>query len=367
MNIYKIFTRGCILLYSPFICAQWGIVKVPVANAIMTQAPGIYDESSIATFYRNIPLSVEAGGYPRAHQLLFNEKVEVIRTTPLELLVNLKTVVFETSDVTRGVQSRVWVLREDIALDDESHLPGLTHYSFPPPLYEACNDDVIVLLLPWQCPQTQHIYSAGTRFVHDKKNDTLCSYGIALRDWQHKKQVYTLVPKSLSRIESRATKKNAQNRFIHLLRLWLMQAGDRCIPYVWGGSSLVHFYDSTPPFEKIMIGEGEYQRKETHRPHTGFDCSEMILRAAQICGIPYFYKTSSLIAKYLPQVSIHEAVREGDIIWYPGHVMVVSDAKEHKMIEARGYANGYGKIHEVSLNTIFHDITSYDQLLSWSH
>jgi hypothetical protein len=88
----------------------------------------------------------------------------------------------------------------------------------------------------------------------------------------------------------------------------------------------------------------------------------MILCAAQIAGLPYYCKNSHVIAKTLRPLNSGEKIEEGDIIWYSGHVMVVSDAKKNLVIEAIGYDSGYGRVHEISIDRVFQGIHNFDGL-----
>jgi hypothetical protein len=81
-----------------------------------------------------------------------------------------------------------------------------------------------------------------------------------------------------------------------------------------------------------------------------------------LAGIPYFYKNSLTIAKHLAPLNKKETISEGDIIWLPGHVMVVSSLKDNLLVEARHYSHGYGKVHEIPLSHQFKNINSYEQL-----
>jgi len=58
------------------------------------------------------------------------------------------------------------------------------------------------------------------------------------------------------------------------------------------------------------------------------------------------------MASQLEPLKQGEKIREGDLIWIPGHVMVVASLPNNTIIEARGYRAGYGKIHELPLNKL---------------
>ena len=95
----------------------------------------------------------------------------------------------------------------------------------------------------------------------------------------------------------------------------------------------------------------------------GFDCSNLILRAAQISQIPYFFKNTTTLKKNLKTISPNEKLEAGDLIWVPGHVIVVADLDKNTIIESRSYSHGYGKIQEIPLNEEFKNINTFEDLL----
>lgn len=88
----------------------------------------------------------------------------------------------------------------------------------------------------------------------------------------------------------------------------------------------------------------------------------MILRGAQLCGIPYFFKNSTTLAQNLTPLQKNEDLENGDLIWFLGHVIIISDVKNNLVVEARGYEHSYGRVHEASLKTQFNNISTYEDL-----
>lgn len=43
--------------------------------------------------------------------------------------------------------------------------------------------------------------------------------------------------------------------------------------------------------------------------------------------------------------------------------MVIANISRNTVIEARGYAHGYGKLQEISLDTMFHNVSTFRELL----
>ena len=87
------------------------------------------------------------------------------------------------------------------------------------------------------------------------------------------------------------------------------------------------------------------------------------MRAAQICGIPYAYKNTITAAKNLRKIDTFETVQEGDLLWVPGGLLVISDIAHNRILGVLGYQFGYGKIVELKLSQLFNDITTYEELL----
>ena len=130
------------------------------------------------------------------------------------------------------------------------------------------------------------------------------------------------------------------------------------IPYVWGGFSFTDTIKTTSCF---------LLKDETTSPKTGLDCVGIIARVAQIYGIPYFYKNTTTIKQCLTPLARNSKLMTGDIIWVPGHVMIVADLTNHTLIEARGYDHGYGKVQEIPLNEEFKGINTYRDLIDAYH
>ncbi len=107
-----------------------------------------------------------------------------------------------------------------------------------------------------------------------------------------------------------------------------------------------------------------WQRPTDEYPASGADCSGMLLTAAQSAGISYFSKnTKALVHDHGKLLKKGEKIEKGDLIYYFGHVMVVSDLEKSLLIEAIGYEAGYGKVQEISLAQAFSHIKTYDDLM----
>ncbi|MCH9632174.1 MAG: hypothetical protein S4CHLAM6_05030 [Chlamydiae bacterium] len=148
-----------------------------------------------------------------------------------------------------------------------------------------------------------------------------------------------------------------------MLRLWAYQK-DGAIPYVLGGWSWTVTCNNDD-FEILQESETEYsihRKKWKHSSKSGFDCMGIIGRAAQVCDIPFYIKNTTTLLKDLKALEKSDQVSEGDMIWYPGHVMVVSSVKKGLVIEAVGYERGDGKVEEHSIEKVFQDVHSFEEL-----
>ncbi|HLB41037.1 MAG TPA: hypothetical protein VJJ83_04555, partial [Candidatus Babeliales bacterium] len=112
-----------------------------------------------------------------------------------------------------------------------------------------------------------------------------------------------------------------------------------------------------------QLGQPLYQRQNyLVCPQTGYDCSCLISRAAQIVGWPYFYKNSATAERNLTAITALNQLAPGDLLWHAGHIMVVSDVEQGLLIEARGYSQGFGCLHEIPLSRIYVGIKTYAEL-----
>jgi len=149
-----------------------------------------------------------------------------------------------------------------------------------------------------------------------------------------------------------------------------MSSKGQVVPYVWGGMSppwgtslADNQFEETEAIYGAKPGTAFTRQDGNAYPKTGFDCSGIILRAAQACGIPYFFKNTTTAGKHLRTLADDEALEDGDLILIPGHIMVISDVEKNMLIDSCGYASGFGCVREIELNKVFRDIATYDELI----
>ena len=348
---------------------QKAVVCVPVADLIGQPLSTIYAEKNSSEAYQS--LAVCSGklnttkSCPRLHQLLYNDIVEIIKTEKNEAYIKISQAFFITPSSSTP-QNCYWTLKSNLKTFDELHNNNISTNHIPIALNfndtTNNNKNIITLTQPHYDPHTQVMFSAGTRFVqipsHTKKK-----VKVYVIDYNTLQMHHITLPSEKCVFSSTQTKEVCIQSFITLLQKWAHQQ-QGFIPYVWGGTSFT--YTNNTPFQEITHNNPSpysfYQyNNDAHLFKHGFDCSGLILRAAQIVGIPYFYKNTTTIKKYLSPLTPDTPLSNGDLILIK-HVIVVSDIEKNLLIEARGYEHGYGKLHETTLSTVFDGINTYAEL-----
>lgn len=336
------------------------VIKVPVADMLQKSASRYVRLGKIRTLYQTLPLSCEGKSCAckRIHQCLMGD-----------MLCESECGAFECS----GVLPDAWY-----GFDENTGKPMTTFYTWaantvslksllehgvsldalPPPRFIQ-SDHVLALVEPWHDSKRAITYSAGTRFVRLPAHDNADTYAVWSIDFDHFVAYRSHIPKKFCLIDMPRSSAEKRSLFITILERWVNQHGG-IIPYVLGGSSFVGLYDQEHPF---WLTRRVWMRKESKQPHTGFDCSELIWRAASLAGISYFYKNTAMLARFLQPLRPNQSIAQGDLIWVPGHVMVISDITHNKLIEAAGYKAGYGKVQSLRLDQRFKNIATYGDLV----
>jgi hypothetical protein len=298
---------------------------------------------------------------PRMHQILYNEIVTVLEEQNDKVLVKVSNLFFSTPS---GKKCSYWTLKKNLMALQVIKKNGYPLINIPRPRSFDKEDSkaevqTVVLIWPFTDQKTAITFSAGTRFVAAEESVDTKSITVYAFDPTKLQQRLLHIPKELCVIEKKRSKKESLELFLQIVRSWTRE-NDGFIPYVWGGSSFTYVCKENS-FNKT--NEGAYERKDSKGdPHSGFDCSGLISRAAQIAGIPFYFKNSHTIINYLQPLKVNDRLENGDIISYRGHVLLVSDTKQNKIIEAVGYTLGHGKVQELPLNDVFKHITTFDQL-----
>ncbi len=351
----------------------WALVKVPSTDLSLGRLSR--SQSSPYAYYNGFPCAPNKGPSSclRFHQLKFNELVKV--RTRLEHEVECEVQHFFYRGHDKKEYKTAWVLKRDLVFLHD--LPSKALLSHIPPSYKRndhvsrYNKNVLTLTAPWADQRSGHTFSAGTRFVRCPSKDTKDSYSIFVIAGESLKSFVRNVPRSLAVVTYPHNETAAAACFVRLLKSWAHERGG-IIPYVFGGCS---YNGKIIPRGFSLVshgsssGEVSYWQRNNLQPQSlsGFDCSSMILCAAQICGIPYFYKNSFTLCYAMDMLKKDEKLQNGDIIWYWGHVMVVSDVKKNLLIEAVGYDVGYGRVHEICIDKVFKQISTYPELIAAYH
>lgn len=356
------------------------MVIVPVADLVGAPIQTFYLGKTIKESYAKIGYCGAAPkptqGTPRIHQLLLHQLVEIVSENGDEVCIIIPQVFFITH-AHHKPQAMYWTLKKNLISLEKlgkqkanlEKVPQGPSYKNPHDINNTPN--TVVLLKPFFDPITNQTLSAGTRFMvdTDKKSDNLWAVFVYDRKVSGFKTSY--IPRDRASLVSVRSPQEAIACFVILLKQWA-HCHTGPIPYVWGGCSFTHCCNHPFKETKKRLANGSmiavYARPDcSESPISGFDCAGLITLAAQICGIPYYFKNTYTLAHYLKSLSIDQHLQEGDLIWIPGHVMIVSDISHNKIIEARGYPSNYGIVHEIPLQEIFKGIKTYQDLIKAYH
>jgi hypothetical protein len=349
------------------------IVVVPVADLMGQPFGHLHNEKS----YNSIALCGKKGSFacPRINQLLFHEIVTIIGHQHDEIHIKIPHMFFETAQSSTKIDS-YWTLKKNVIPLSKLHDMGVDIQKLPHPIsYHSpanqTDQTIAVLTQPYYDPLTRIHFSAGTRFVVDKPQRSPQFIMV----WAYHPRKYTihkmgLPVTSVTIINPTISHDEQRKLMVQTARQWARTNKKGFIPYVWGGCSFSNV--CTDPMISEQHGRDIFNAPITFYtralyssgPFSGFDCAGLIIRAAQAAGIPYFYKNTTTLEKYLKPITTINDLKTGDIIWLPGHVMMVADLKNNTLIEARGYGDGYGKVHEITLKSLFNHINTYADLIN---
>jgi len=367
------FFSAFLVFCSDSIDAKKALIIVPIADL----AGKPLTNSEILFNYDTIPLAAgsarESRSCPRLHQLLFNEIVDIIEEQPQEVRIAIPNVYYLIPQSTEP-QTNYWTQKKNCIPLEILKQKRVNLRKIPIPIkfnnkeFIQSQSNNITLLVPWIEPSTKKRFSAGTRFVLTPQQKNNGHYNVYILDTANFSFKEVMIPKKLCLVPGNP-RSNAERiaLFVQLLQKWA-HPDNGFIPYVWGGCSFINVYHNDS-FTKHEINNKEklsyFSREDIIHSNikNGFDCSGLIVRAAQACGIPYFFKNTTTLANKLTTLQKGETLQEGDLIWIPGHVMAVASIPNNTIIEARGYRSGYGKVHELPLNKLFKDCESYNDLI----
>jgi hypothetical protein len=402
-----------ILTINNFMPGSLAIVQVPVADLLWESAQDLaYGQANISgplTIYNNLGLG--DSNCLRAYQLLLHETVLILEERGAEVKIAVPHIFYLAGSKYEPAQrahknlnlnnnlianlehldqeylNSFWTLKTNLIPVESLLNLGIDLNNLPTPInfknnlkelsLAACNVNTATLIKSVLDPVTKQGYSVGTRFKFSGENlgnsvNMLNLPAPELLVWslENSNNIPKLTPFALpadSYITYSFKSFTKQKRdFVNLIKSWA-NLNTGFVPYVYSGASLIN----TCPMGQCpirsssnILGQPGYMRENyTQEPSVGLDCSCLISRAAQIVGIPYFYKNSATIERNLVEIQDLADLEAGDIIWHTGHVMVISDVAQGLMVEARGYRQGFGCLHEVPISKIFYGVNSYADLL----
>jgi cell wall-associated NlpC family hydrolase len=309
--------------------------------------------------YNNLPVaSADLHACPRLHQLLFNEIVDIIKETDDEYHISIPHLFFITQ-TNKKPHCSYWVEKKHIVplnaikKHEQQYIPESIDFRNN----KNSNQKIITLIKPLFCKKMNITFSVGTRFVlHVEKPSQYIAYAY---DPKQKQFIDLCMNKSYAMPSQQKNKELALQTYAKLLKSWANMPG--YTPYIWGGCSLTT-QNKTDIFSLKSQTKNYVIKDDSNIYKHGFDCAGLITRAAQAAGLPYYYKNTTTLAHYLKPIQQKDKMRDGDLIWIPGHVMAIGSLKDNTVIEARHYSHGYGKLHEIPLQEIFKSIKTFEQL-----
>jgi cell wall-associated NlpC family hydrolase len=340
------------------------VTIVPVADLV--GKPLKINSMIPVPWYNTLPFQASDDSCPRIHQLIFNEIVTIVEEQGEEICVQVTNIFYE-QPTSSFKNDTYWTLRKNVIALAELHKKGIDSgiipqpLSYKKPLTPHQQKNIATLKLPWHDSITHTHFSVGTRFVIE----SLHKYSVKVSLIHPHKLIATTIeiPREYVSLSTPTIDKHkAQKDFVTLVTTWARQGS---IPYVWGGISFTtlcpeeSWHKVQLPSKRVLYERPGYQ---TSGPKTGFDCTGLIARAAQICNIPYYFKNTNTLIKYLKPLDEHSALANGDLLWFPGHVLIITDMHKGLFVEARGYAHGFGKVQEIPFSHVFQDIRSAHDL-----
>lgn len=339
---------------------------IPVADVVGTPLDTI-------DMYHQLPWDYigSTENCPRLDQLLLHEQVTVLNERDGQACIELPTSIFY-DQITNEMSSLFWVPITTLTRLSREN-------SNKTPSYDTASgkftNHVVTLAQPWYDTKLQQTLSAGTNFVvinaapplpiQKKLAHTLpvWRYNNAVQRYEHiELPTASILDQSIKR-----THQEQRKLMVHIARTIVRGMGK--VPYTWGGASYtVRYNPMIWTTASSTIGPSNNLVRIIDIPiipvvKTGFDCSGLIRRTARMAGIPIHAKNSTTLKMTLESLKTGEQLEIGDIIFIPGHVMIVSDIAQAKLIEARGALHDYGYVHEIPLSHEFKDVTSYEQLI----
>lgn len=355
-RVFLVFILFCVKLFP----GCHGLCIVPVADLLKKSAAQTFKNfSNIEQAYKSLLMGDT--NCKREYQILYNELVEIIQIQGNEVQIRVPHIIYYDEEL--NVYTNVyWTLLSNLVCIDQLKLKSFNLKKIPEEISfsQKLKPDYSVVVLNQPFFYSDDLsFSVGTRFKAKKKTLNLEYISCYAIDKNSNEIILQIPRNKLNFYKDESVDKRISN-FVSLLRSWAnLDAG--FIPYLYSGSSYIYAYKK----DEILKRESDntfYKDELKVYPYVGFDCSCIISRGAQICNLPYFYKDSITLQRNLVSFNDFNKLKDGDIIWFPGHVVIVSDIKNNLVLEARGYASGFGRVHECHISKMFENINNYEDL-----
>lgn len=216
------------------------------------------------------------------------------------------------------------------------------------------NAHIITLLFPWRG------YSIGTQFVAQNFKKTDEYHPIIIPDFDNNTIKEDIIPNSMT-TES-LKNEDPKLRFAECVKEIVAKTvslSHYTIPYVWGGTSFITNHNDHPFVLNPDDGNWHLNRIDQTLPYSGFDCSGLIWRVLNMLDqINHPWRNTYEMAAKLKPVDLYSKLQNGDLLWFPRHIAVITNKDKGKIIEARGYALGHGKVQKIKIEEYLATINS---------
>jgi len=348
--------KTCILLFVINLVVmrlqtQEAVCIVPVTDLLGGNT--CQDDPTTYAIYQNLPLNGPADQVKRIDQLIFNERAIIQETRGNQCRICIPSHGYCNHE-DHELHHEFWTLAQNLAA-----LDTIQDCTVVPPDISQTGPTTVTLRSPWYDYKHHQWFSAGTRFVCDDEQDDPSSYRVLLLS-PRLKSGHVYIPRDSCIDTHDMSRKEEIKLFLELLDSFT-QNTDGCAPYVLGGNSFAKPYALDYTVQETAHGlTTPYPTKAS--VHSGFDCAALVFRVAQMAGLPFTFKNSSAIRMFLTPCTEQQPPENGDIIYIPGHIMVLFDKEHNTIIEARTQTHGYGSVHKINLEQEFKEITSFEKL-----
>lgn len=281
---------------------------------------------------------------PRIYQGLYNETVDIVFENDY-----LYGITFDNVKYKENSENRFYV--------EKKHIKPLKKIDHLKNLIPKENSQYVTLYKPIRF--NNFIFSAGTKLVFEKYDTECKTYKCKFIGPNLKIESIDIKEELCIENISRSDQDKIE-LFLKIIKSWAPNKNG-FIPYVWGGASYSYRIPNNTTYrvKKDIIDYQEY----LFNTICGMDCSSMILRAAQIAGINYSARNTAMIPLLCTKISPDQAINNGDLICFKGHVIVILDTNKKICLESRGYEpHGFGKIHVCKLNKLFKNVDNFNTL-----